>query len=394
MDAIKKRILNIDILRGVIMAIMALDHTRDYFHLYAAVDEPTNLETTTPILFFTRWITHFCAPIFVFLSGTSIYLQSLRKTKKNLAWFLFTRGLWLILMEFTIVNFGWSFNIFFDFFFLQVIWAIGASMVFLSLLVLCPYWVVVITGLAITLLHNLVDYYTFPDPAVHAGANFLIMTDFSVYDLGFAHLMAGYAILPWTGIMLLGYGAGKWFDVQHFNPIRRRRMLVSFGLLLITLFVLLRLNNGYGDPKQWSEQKDVTFTLMSFLNVTKYPPSLMYACMTLGPALLLLAALENAQVKSFWRIANTFGRVPFFYYLIHIYTIHLLCVALYFIQGFSFEQVFTLPQMFAFRPRENFGFELGYVYLVWLLVLALCYFPSKWYDRYKSTHKKWWLSYL
>ena len=394
MDTIKKRILSIDILRGIIMALMALDHTRDYFHIDAVTQDPLNLETTTPILFFTRWITHFCAPTFVFLSGISIHLQSLRKTKKELAKFLFTRGLWLVLMELTIVGFGWSFNPFFNFFFLQVIWAIGWSMIILSALVLCPYWVAVVTGIGITLLHNLTDYYTYPDPEAHTAFNFLLMTDFTLYTVGPAKIMAGYAILPWTGIMLLGYSIGKWFNSELVTPYLRQRRLVSAGLLLITFFVLLRINNSYGDPKHWSEQKNMLFTLLSILDVTKYPPSLAYACMTLGPALLALAALENVEIKGFAKIMNTFGRVPFFYYMLHIYVIHLLCVALYFIQGFTADQLFTLPQNFGFRPNENFGFNLGYTYLVWIGVLVLCYFPCRWYDRYKSTHKKWWLSYI
>jgi uncharacterized membrane protein len=393
MESIKKRILSIDILRGIIMALMALDHTRDYFHLNALQD-PTNLETTYPILFFTRWITHYCAPTFVFLSGISIYLQSLRKTKKELAIFLFTRGLWLVLMELTLVGFGWSFNPAFSFFFLQVIWAIGTSMILLSGIILFPYWVAVVLGIGITLTHNLVDYFIFPDPEVYTAADFLLMTDFKVFSIGPVQVLSAYAILPWTGIMLLGYAIGKWFNTEHFTPQLRQRRLVSAGLLLITFFILLRLGNSYGDPAQWSEQKDVTYTLLSFLNVTKYPPSLMYACMTLGPALLALAALENVQIKGLAGIMNTFGRVPFFYYLIHIYVIHLLCVALYFASGYTVAQLFTLPQEFAFRPRENFGFNLGCTYLVWLLVLVLCYFPCRWYDRYKSSHKKWWLGYL
>lgn len=389
-----KRVLSIDILRGIIMALMALDHTRDYFHITAAIEEPTNLATTTPILFFTRFITHYCAPTFVFLSGISVYLQSLRKSGAELSFFLLTRGLWLVLMELTFVNFGWSFNIYFNFLFLQVIWAIGWSMVILSAAVRLPYWVAVSLGILITLLHNLTDLYIPENEEVKTAANFLIMTDFSLYEVLGIKVISAYAILPWTGIMLLGFGAGKWFDTTKFNSIKRRSRLVYSGLLLITLFVILRLINDYGDPKPWENMKTNTYTLLSYLNVTKYPPSLMYACITLGPALLTLAALETQPFNRFLRAMNTLGRVPFFYYLIHIYIIHILCVGLYFIQGFTFAQLFTLPQMFAFRPNENFGFELGYVYLVWIGVVTLCYFPCRWYDRYKSTHKKWWLGYL
>lgn len=394
MTSDKKRILSIDILRGIIMALMALDHTRDYFHLYAATDDPTNLTTTTPILFFTRFITHYCAPTFVFLSGISIYLQSLRKSKTELAVFLLTRGLWLVLMELTFVNFGWSFNIHFNFVFLQVIWAIGWSMVFLAALIQLPYWGVVFTGAAITVLHNLTDLYVPENDSLKTAANFLIMTDFSLYEVLGIKVMSAYAILPWTGIMLLGYGAGRWFNQDLYTPLKRHNYLVYSGLLLITLFVLLRLLNSYGDPAPWVAMKTNTYTLLSYLNVTKYPPSLMYTCITLGPSLLALSVIEDQPFTWFSKAMNTLGRVPFFYYLIHIYVIHLLCTAVYFVQGFTWEQLDTIPQMFAFRPRENFGFGLGYVYLIWIAVVVICYFPCRWYDRYKSTHKKWWLSYL
>ncbi|WP_294823150.1 heparan-alpha-glucosaminide N-acetyltransferase domain-containing protein [uncultured Flavobacterium sp.] len=393
MDKALQRIQSIDILRGIIMIIMALDHTRDYFHIHAMTDEPTNMATTTPALFFTRWITHFCAPLFVFLSGTSIYLQSLRKTKKELAFFLLTRGLWLIVAEFTIVGFGWSFNIFFNFFFLQVIWAIGASMVFLSGLIFLRYWTLLILGILITALHNLLDTYTFTDPAMDVMANLFLLTEFDVIPLGGnTRLMCAYAALPWTGIMLLGYAIGKWycpeFDVQH-----RKKLLLSTGLGIVSLFVLLRLINGYGDPKPWAVQKDAVYTLLSFLNVNKYPPSLMYACMTLGPGLIILALLENVRnrVTDFF---NIFGRVPFLYYLLHVYVIHLLCVALFYAEGYTFEDNFKLEIAFGFRPKENFGFSLGIVYLIWILVIVLCWFPTKWYEKYKRTHKKWWLSYI
>ncbi len=393
MDKTLQRIQSIDVLRGIIMIIMALDHTRDYFHIDAMTDEPTNLETTTPILFFTRWITHFCAPLFVFLSGTSIYLQSLRKTKKELSLFLLTRGLWLIIAEFTIVGFGWSFNIFFNFFFLQVIWAIGASMVILSALIYLRYWALLAIGIMITVLHNILDTHTFTDPTMDVLANLFLLTEFDVMQPGGGvALMCAYAALPWMGIMLLGYALGKWYRPE-FDAARRRRLLLSTGFAVISLFILLRLTNGYGDPKPWTEQKDAVYTFLSFLNVNKYPPSLMYACMTLGPAMIALALLENVRnrVTDF---LNVFGRVPFLYYLLHIYLIHLLCVALFYAEGYTFEDNFKLEIAFGFRPKENFGFSLGIVYLIWILVVALCWFPTRWYEKYKRTHKKWWLSYI
>jgi uncharacterized membrane protein len=393
MDKTLQRIQSIDVLRGIIMIIMALDHTRDFFHINAMTDQPTNMDTTTPALFFTRWITHFCAPLFVFLSGTSIYLQSLRKTKKELSLFLLTRGLWLIIAEFTIVGFGWSFDIFFSFFFLQVIWAIGASMVILSVLIYLRYWALLAIGLLITVLHNILDTHTFTDPTLDVLANLFLLTEFDVMQLGGGvALMCAYAALPWTGIMLLGYALGKWYS-PGFDAVRRKKLLLSTGFAVISLFVLLRLSNGYGDPKPWTEQKDAMYTFLSFLNVNKYPPSLMYACMTLGPAMIALALLENVRNRV-TDILNIFGRVPFLYYLAHIYIIHLLCVVLFYAEGYTFADNFKLDMAFGFRPKENFGFSLGIVYLIWILVVALCWFPTKWYEKYKRTHKKWWLSYI
>lgn len=392
MDTIKQRIQSIDILRGIIMALMALDHTRDYFHINGMSGNPTDMDTTTPFLFFTRWITHFCAPTFVFLSGTSIYLQSLRKTKKELALFLFTRGLWLMFAELTLVGLGWSFDLSFDFFFLQVIWAIGCSMVILSGLVFFRYWILVAIGVTITLLHNLMDYAVITNDNLDVVANIFLITEFEPYVLGSVRFMAAYAILPWTGVMLLGYGAGKWFE-SEVRPETRRKTLITAGCLLIALFICIRLLNSYGDPSPWATQRDSTYTFMSFLNVTKYPPSLMYACITIGPALIVLALIEKIRNR-FTAIFNIFGRVPFFYYLIHIYIIHILCTILFFAEGYTIEDAETLPMTFAFRPEQNFGFSLGIVYLIWIFVLVLCYFPSRWYNNYKSTHKHWWLAYI
>jgi uncharacterized membrane protein len=392
MDTIKQRIQSIDVLRGIIMALMALDHVRDYFHIAGMNGSPTDMETTTPALFFTRWITHFCAPTFVFLSGTSIYLQSLRKTKKELAWFLFTRGLWLMFAELTLVGLGWSFDLSFNFFFLQVIWAIGCSMVILSGLIFFRYRVLLTIGILLTLLHNIMDYIIITDDNLDVAANFFLITEFEPYVLGSIRIMTAYAILPWTGIMLLGFAAGKWFN-SEVSAEARRKALITTGFVLIGLFICLRLLNGYGDPALWDTQRNATYTFLSFLNVTKYPPSLMYACMTLGPGLITLALIENVRNR-FTDIFNVFGRVPFFYYLIHIYIIHILCTILFFAEGYTIEDTETMRMTFAFRPDQNFGFSLRIVYLIWLFVLVLCYFPSRWYNNYKSTHKNWWLSYI
>lgn len=394
MDSVlQKRIQSIDVVRGLIMALMALDHTRDFFHIDAMIDEPTNMDTTTPFLFFTRWITHFCAPIFVFLSGVSIYLQSLRKTKKELAGFLFTRGLWLVIAELTFIGFGWSFNIHFDFFVLQVIWAIGCSMIILSGLIFFRYCVLAALGIIITIAHNLMDTVSFSDPTQDLIANLFIITEFDRFTIGEnIRFLTAYAILPWTGIMLLGYTAGKLYSSKFTAEMRKKTLLIA-GSTLILAFIILRTINSYGDPEPWEEQRSLTYTLLSFLNVTKYPPSLMYSCMTLGPALVLLASIENVRNR-FTDILNIFGRVPFFYYILHIYIIHLLCIPLYFIQGFTLADLSSIKMSFGFRPVADFGFSIGVTYIVWIFVLVLCYFPSRWYNNYKSTHKQWWLSYI
>jgi uncharacterized membrane protein len=237
------------------------------------------------------------------------------------------------------------------------------------------------------------DYTYITDPEVKAALNVFLITDFKVYSLLGTHIMIAYAILPWTGIMLLGFAAGKWYNTNAVTALQRRKFLITAGCTLIVLFIILRFINSYGDLQPWEHQPMGVYTFMSFLNVTKYPPSLQYACMTLGPALLALAVLENIHNR-FTAIMNIFGRVPFFYYLAHIYIIHFLCMGLYFIEGFTLADLFTKPMAFGFRPREGFGFALGYVYVVWLLVLVLCYFPSRWYNNYKSTHSKWWLGYV
>lgn len=393
MDAIKKRIQSIDISRGIIMAIMALDHTRDFFHITAMSQSATDLDTTTPPIFFTRWITHFCAPVFVLLSGTSIYLQSLRKSKKELAWFLFTRGLWLIFTEITFLTLGWSFNPFFNFIFLQVIWAIGCSMVIFSALIFLRYWAIVAIGIAITLLHNLMDTVSFTDPALDAAANLFLITEYDVYTFGFVQVMAGYAILPWTGIMLIGYGIGKWFNTTNYTFEKRRKTLLISGFGIILLFTILRFINSYGDPSQWSIQRNGLYTFMSFINVSKYPPSLLYACMTIGPALICLTLLEGIQNR-FTNIMNIFGRVPFFYYIIHVYIIHFMCVGLFYMEGYTFADNFTVDMAFGFRPKHGFGVSLGVTYVLWVVVLILCYFPSRWYDKFKTKSTKWWVSYI
>jgi uncharacterized membrane protein len=392
-NTIKQRIQSIDILRGIIMAIMALDHVRDFFH-DAGNQDPTDLQTTTPVLFLTRWITHFCAPTFVFLSGVSVYLQSLRKTKKELSFFLLTRGLWLIVAELTIVSFGWSFDPSFGFILLQVIWAIGWGMLLTGLLVWLPYRMVAAIGLLIFFGHDvmhLVDLKTSTIGSVLVRVFFTTSGDF--YPAGHFHIFAAYAIVPWLGIMLIGYAIGKLFDVRQVTPAKRRSRLLLYGAILTALFIVLRLMNGYGDPRPWADQPTTLFDFLSFLNVSKYPPSLLYSCMTLGPAMIALALLENVQV-GFNHVLNVFGRVPFYYYLWHLYLIHLLKAGLYCLQSLFRRQPVDLAEALKFGINPGYGLPLWGVYLVWLLVLCLLYPLCRQYNAYKSTHRSWWLSYI
>src|ERR1044072_1922702 len=289
LTAVKKRVQSIDILRGVVMIIMALDHVRDFFHVDAFQGDPLNPSTTTPILYFTRWITHFCAPTFVFLARTSAYVVGLRKSKADLSSFLIKRGLWLIMIEVLVITLALTFNPLYNAIILQVICAIGISMVFLGLAVRLPYKVIFAIGALIVLGHNLLDY---PEAARNQEVPFiwdlLHNGRFDIYTYAPGHvLIIAYAFLPWTGIMLMGYCAGKLFEATV-DSHKRKKALVFIGAGLITLFFVLRLINAYGNPFQWTPQPTTLGSFYSFMNIQKYPPSLMYACITLGPALIVL----------------------------------------------------------------------------------------------------------
>lgn len=391
-----KRIESIDVLRGLVMVIMALDHVRAYFHITANTDDPLNLATTTPLLYFTRWITHFCAPVFVFLSGTSIYLQSQRKTKKELSLFLIKRGLWLILVEIILISFAWSFNPFYNFIFFQVIWAIGISMILLGLLVYLNFNFILILGLIIVFGHNLLDI---PESAPGFKTGFWLdlfhNARFTSYTyLPNHNLLIAYPFLPWTGLMMLGYCAGIWFT-QKYSPMERRKKLVTFGVAAIFLFTIVRFINLYGDPVSWSIQKTSLYTFFSFLNANKYPPSLLYMCITIGPALLFLAFIEKIR-NGFTDVMSMFGRVAFFYYVLHLYLIHLLSAICFLTRGHSFAEATITGHHYPFfflKPGEGYG--LAVTYIVWVAVVLLLFPLCKWYDKYKAGHKEnRWLSYL
>ncbi len=386
------RIGSIDLLRGLIMVIMALDHVRDYFHADTFSFDPTDLGRTSVILFFTRWITHYCAPTFMFLSGVSAFLVSRRKSRPELSGFLFKRGLWLVFLELTLIHFSWTFNIHMREVYLIVIWALGISMIVLAGLIWLPSKFILAFGLGLVAGHNLLDNIHVPGEGMPAFLWAMVHEQHLFFFNGFV-VMAGYPLVPWIGVMALGYVAGSLYD-PSFPAERRRKILTRLALGLILLFIVLRWSNVYGDPHPWSTQSSWVFTVLSFLKTSKYPPSLLYLLMTLGPSILFLAFTEKAGG---WlvRILSVYGRVPMFYYILHIYLLHILAMLAAPLCGHRSSDM-VLHGWIAMQPQlKGYGFPLGTVYLVWLAVVILLYPLCRWYDRYKREHKdQWWLSYL
>ena len=384
----KYRVVSIDILRGIVMVIMALDHTRDFFHATAMTDSPLNLATTTVPLYFTRWITHFCAPTFVFLSGISACLAANHKTPAQAGGFLIKRGLWLILVEIVIITLGLTFNPFYNFIILQVIWAIGCSMILLGLLLRFGSRTLLVLGCLLFFGHNIFDHLQLPDSGVgNVFFKFLFTSQGNVFPISNSYFIGDfYAILPWTGIMFLGFCCGKWFSLEY-SPERRKKLLLISGLSLCLLFVVFRYFNIYGDPFPWDK-----IHFLSFLNINKYPPSLLYCCATIGPGLIILSLLEFATA-GWTKIFATYGRVPFFYYVLHFYILHLILVIVFFATSHTTAEIVDKTEPFLFRPSQ-FGYGLTIVYCIWLSVVASLYLPCKWFYKYKLTHSQWWLKYL
>jgi uncharacterized membrane protein len=378
------------------MVLMALDHVRDYFSysLITLKIDPTDLAKTTTPLFFTRWITHFCAPTFVFLAGTGAFLYGVRgKTKPQQSWFLVSRGLWLVVLELTLVHFGWHYN--FDYRVLSgaVIWVIGWSMVAMAALVFLPTWTVALIGLVLIAGHNAFDWVK-PEELPSFGWLWMILKSCGeVVITPRVSLGVAYPILPWLGVMAAGYGFGTIWLLDH---RRRRYLLLVLGLLVTLLFVWLRARNEYGDPSRWEPQATEWFTFLSFLNCTKYPPSLLYVLMTLGPAILALAWFDRRAPGQLSRPLVVFGRVPLFYYLLHLPLIHGLAVVMGYLSGWNEWTSTGLKRFFhhcAHFP-EGWGYGLPGVYLVWLIVLLLLYPVCRWFADLKRRRSDWWLSYL
>jgi uncharacterized membrane protein len=389
----QKRITSIDLLRGLVMIIMALDHVRDYFHAGAFMFNPLDLEKTDGALFFTRWITHFCAPVFMFLAGTSAFFVGQKKSKKELSLFLLKRGIWLILLELTLINFGWNFDISFTNIYLIVIWALGISMIVLAGLIYLPNKLILLIGIIVVAGHNLLDNILVAGNNVKAFG-WALLHQQNFFSWQGKNILVGYPIIPWIGVMALGYCFGTLYT-SAYSSERRKKILLMLGGSAIALFILIRFTNLYGDPFPWSQQQSPFYTFLSFINANKYPPSLLYILMTLGPAILFLAFAENINNKAS-KAFSIYGRVPMFYYVLHIFLVHLLAMAaagLFTDYGWSV-WILKQPLWFA-EDLKGYGFSLGIVYLVWAVIVIGLYPLCKRYDRYKTTHKeKWWLSYL
>jgi uncharacterized membrane protein len=388
------RLGSIDMLRGLVIIIMAIDHARDFFHAGAAID-PLEDPNVSPALYFTRWITHFCAPVFVCLAGVSAGLMVARKTPAELARFLLTRGLWLILVELFIISTAVSFSPGGmeqlggkTLAFMQVIWSIGASMVVLALLQFLGRKVCLFLGALIVFGHNALDG-VWPAPAslldtspplwvaLHASMSKVI---------GPFHFLFLYPLLPWLGVMLLGFGASLLF--QRPAALRNTTLLL-WGVAITLFFVVLRALDVYGDPNGWQTHDTASRTFFDFLNTSKYPPSLLFLAMTLGPAAILCSFAD--RIHGFFKDAFVmFGRVPFAFYVAHFYLLHLMSVLLGVGQGFDASQLATFP---VFYP-QGYGVSLGWVYVGWALAIALLYPLCKWMAGVKARNRSWWLSYL
>lgn len=391
-----RRVESIDLLRGTIMIIMALDHVRDYFHAYSYLNDPTDLQHTSVPIFLTRWITHFCAPVFMLLAGISACLYGMKNGRKALSGFLLTRGLWLVMVEMLLITLFWTFNPHYPGFILQVIWAFGISMMVLALLIHLPRPALLVLGIVLIAGHNALDN-------VHVDGNgagavlwsVLHQPNFSGFTAGPFRFIIGYPVIPYIGIISLGYCLGGLY-AKDTTPETRKKLLRNIGLGAIALFIILRGINVYGDAARWSVQKDFMFTLLSFVNVTKYPPSLLYILMTLGPALLFLAYAEKPLNKLTSKV-TVFGRVPMFFYLLHIPLIHSLGILAAGLSGHSAGSMVNLTTWVTANPQlRGYGFSLPVVYLVWVVVMLMLYPVSLWFSRYKQANQgeKKWLSYF
>ena len=391
------RLMSVDALRGTVMIIMAIDHVRDFFDQYSMSFSPTDLSHTTPIMFFTRWITHFCMPVFMFCAGIGAYLWWQRggHTKRELSWFLASRGVWFVFLELIVMNFAYNFNVSSqNLVLLLVLYIFGACMLLMAALIHLPLRLLAIFSLLVITLHNLLDRFR---AAQFGKADWAwhIVHQPGVITGGDRNLLVIYPLLPWIGVMAGGFCFATVFALE---AAKRRSVMLKLGVALTVAFLIVRAVNLYGDPSLWSVQHSMAYTVISFLNCTKYPASLDYVLMTIGPALILLSFYER------WKFSVNnplivFGRVPLFYFVLHFYAIHAILVVMSWIRygpgAFAF--IFhSNPSMGG--PREvypaDFGYPLWVTYAVWVGLVAALYPLCRWFASVKATHKTWWLSYL
>jgi uncharacterized membrane protein len=382
------RIDSIDVVRGIIIVIMALDHVRDFFGDFAA--SPTDLSTTTAALFFTRWITHLCAPTFFLLTGSGAYLRLAHGSRASLSRFLVTRGLWLLILELVVMRFALQFNLDYHVTIITVLWALGWSMIVLAALVWLPLWAIASFGALLVVGHNAFDSAGMAREAT--PLMMLLHQPGIVYRSSHSVVAVSYVLIPWIGVTALGYVLGAAYSAE---PAFRQRLLLHLGSALVAGFVLLRLINLYGDPAPWSTQRSPLWTLMSFLNTTKYPPSLLFLTMTLGPALLLLRLFDPGVPAPVGPLL-VFGKVPLFFYVLHFFLIHLLTVLLSWLRYGEVAETFESPDLahFPFSAPAGWNVGLPAIYAIWLLVVVALFPLCRWYAGLKRRRHDWWLSYV
>jgi uncharacterized membrane protein len=390
------RISSIDALRGLVMIVMALDHVRDFFHIGAMSFSPTDLSRTTPVLFFTRWITHFCMPVFMFTAGMGAFLFGQRHaTRGQLSRFLWTRGLWFIVLEITVMQVAYNFSFSQRFtLLLLVLWIFGICFVVMAGLIYVPVRWLAGLSVAVIIFHNCLDGI---DAGRFGSAAWVwnVLHQPGIIHVGDRSVLMSYTLVPWVVVVAAGFCFGQVFLL---DPAARGRIMVRMGLALTIAFVVLRAINIYGDPVPWEHQRSLVFTLLSFLNCTKYPASLDFLLMTLGPSLLLMAYLDR-RTFTLGNPLIVFGRVPMFYFILHFYLIHLLTALAAWVRygNAAFRFIFNpLPSMRG--PQQlfppNFGYSLLTTYGVWILTVALLYPVCRWFAGLKARRRDWWLSYL
>lgn len=385
------RIESVDIVRGIVMVIMALDHARDFLAIPGL--NPVNLATTTVPLFFTRWITHICAPVFFLLTGTGARLALRRRSSKDLGRFLLARGLWLIFLELVVLRgLAWQFNFDYRLTMLFILWALGWSLIVLSALVFLPDWLIATLAIIVIATHNLFDSV---DPATFgrlAPLWTILHVPGFLLNTPRHQILVAYPLIPWVAVTAAGYVLGRLYA---WEPARRRTFLFRLGIGLTFAFIVIRTINRYGDPLPWHAQKSAAFTVISFLNTNKYPPSLLFLLMILGPAMLLLWIFDRRTPAAF-RPVLVYGRVPLFYFALHGTLLHLLALVICAIRFGHVYWMFESPTVrnFPFIPPPGWGLTLPWIYLAWAGVVLALYPACKWFSDLKRRRADPWLSYL